>query len=116
MTPPTPVFTALTALLIVGGFGAPAHGQTPDDPLAETFARELRPAVESLLIEHRSNRKYAVSDFPLSPERFERFQQEIVSDLIRSLHLEDWVVRSPEGGSRPASTALPRPRREAIPA
>ncbi len=71
------------------------------DPLAETFSKELRPAVESLMIEFRDHRKYKAADFPLPPKQFAQFQEDVVSDLVRALHLEDWVVRSPKGKRSP---------------
>jgi len=71
------------------------------DPLAETFREELRPAVESLMIDFRDHRKYKAADFPLPPKRFQQFRQEIVSDFVQALHLEDWVVRSPKGKKSP---------------
>ena len=77
-----------------------AAAQTAD-PLAETFSAELRPAVESLIAEFRGVRKYKASDFPLQPERYREFQEEVVSGLVQALHLEDWVVRSPEGKRSP---------------
>ena len=80
---------------------APVAPAESDDPLAETFARELRPAVESLMIEFRGQRKYKAADFPLPPKKFERFQEEVVSELVRALHLEDWVVRSPKDKRSP---------------
>lgn len=93
-----PLRHSLVTLLVV--FSAAAQPQTPD-PLAQTFARELRPAVESLMIEFRDQRKYKAADFPLPPERFEKFQTEVVTELARALHLEDWVVRSPQGKRSP---------------
>ena len=64
----------------------------PDDPLSKTFSRDLRPAVESLIVEFRGQRRYKAADFPLPPERFGQFKEEVVSEFIRALHLEDWVV------------------------
>ncbi len=80
---------------------APLANGEDSDPLAETFARELRPAVESLMIEFRDQRKYKAADFPLAPKRFGQFKKEVVSALVRSLHVEDWVVRSPTGKGSP---------------
>ncbi len=69
-------------------------GAQPADPLAEIFSGEVRPAVESLVAQFRDQRRYKAADFPLPPERFDQFKQEIVSEFVRALHLEDWVVRS----------------------
>ena len=77
-----------------------ANAQTAD-PLAGTFSRELRSAVESLIVEFRGERKYKAADFPLPPERFGQFKEEVVSEFIQALHLEDWVVRSPNGKRSP---------------
>ena len=93
------VASSALSLLLLGSIW-PATGQT-SDPLAETLSRELRPAVESLMAEFRGLRKYKSADFPLSAEHFARFQREVVSELARSLDLEDWVVRSPEGKRSP---------------
>ena len=73
----------------------------PSDPLAQTLSRELRPAVNSLMAEFRALREYKAADFPLPPERFGRFRNEMVSSLIQALHLDDWVVRSPDGKHSP---------------
>ena len=91
-------FVAFTFLLLASPWRAAS--QTAD-PLAETFSRELRPAVESLIAEFRGLRKYKAADFPLPQERYERFQQEVVTGLAQALHLEDWVVRSPDGKRSP---------------
>ncbi len=80
--------------------GSPAAAQT-GDPLAETFSRELRPAVESLMEHFRAQRKYKAADFPLPRDRFLDFQREIVTEFAQALNLEDWVVREPEGKRSP---------------
>ena len=49
----------------------------------------------------RDQRKFEVADFPLPRERFLQFQHEVVSEFVRALHLEDWVVRSPDGKNSP---------------
>ncbi len=77
-----------------------ASPQRPD-PLAEAFSRELRPAVASLMDTFRGQRKYGVADFPLPRDRFLQFQQEVVSEFVRALHLEDWAVRSPASKDSP---------------
>lgn len=87
-------------LLVHFAIGTPAGSQVTD-PLEETFSRELRPAVESLIEEFRAQRRYETDDFPLSEERFLKFQREVVSEFTRALHLENWVVRSPQGKSSP---------------
>lgn len=93
-----PTSSALVSLLI--GSVCTGAAQT-SDPLAETFSQELRPAVESLIAEFRDQRKYTPADFPLPPERFGRFRNEVVSELVEALHLQKWVVRSPEGKGSP---------------
>ena len=42
-------------------------------PLAKTFSRELRPAVDALISEFRGLRQYKAADFPLSADRFGQF-------------------------------------------
>ena len=86
--------TSLALACLVLGSICTVTGQIPD-PLAETFSRELRPAVDALISEFRGQRKYRAADFPLPADRFGQFRQEVVSELVQSLHLEEWVVRSP---------------------
>ncbi len=81
-------------LLVFDGTG---RAQTVD-PLAEIYSVEAKPAVESLIDEFRGQRRYKAADFPLTPERFRQFKQEVVSEFVRALQLEDWVVRS--GGDK----------------
>lgn len=69
-----------------------------DDPLAEVYAQELRPSVESLILQFRRERAYQVADFPLDPEAFERFREEVVSGWTEALGMEQWVVRNPPPG------------------
>ena len=66
-----------------------------NDPLAEVYAGELRSSVESLMAQFRRERKYEVSDFPLEPDAFQRFQADVVSGWTSALGLEEWVVRKP---------------------
>ncbi len=72
----------------------------PHDPLAEVYAKELRSSVESLMAQFRRERKYEVSDFPLEPDAFQRFQADVVSRWTSALGLEEWVVRKPAPGKR----------------
>lgn len=66
-----------------------------EDPLAEVFAEELRPAVESLIDQFRRDRAWETADFPLEPDAFRKFQDEVVSEFTKALGMEDWVVRNP---------------------
>ena len=84
-------FPCLLLLFLVSD--GSARAQTAD-PLAEVFSIEIRPSVELLIAEFRGQRRYKAADFPLPPERFSQFKQDVVSEFIRALHLQDWVVRS----------------------
>ena len=64
------------------------------DPLAEVFATEATSGVESLIADFRERRQYKVSDFPLPPQEFERFKEQLVAELVRGLGIQDWVVGS----------------------
>ena len=72
----------------------------PGDPLAEVYAKEVRSSVDSLIAQFRRERKYKVSDFPLEPAAFGRFQNEVVSGWTSALGLEKWVVRKPAPGKQ----------------
>jgi len=72
----------------------------PADPLAEVYAKELRPSVESLMEQFRRERKYKVADFPLATDEFRRFQSDVVSGFTSALGLEEWVVRNPAPGKQ----------------
>ena len=72
----------------------------PGDPLAEVYAKEVRSSVDSLMAQFRRERKYKVSDFPLEPGAFQRFQDEVVSGWTSALGLEEWVVRKPAPGKQ----------------
>lgn len=74
--------------------------EPPADPLAEVYAKELRSSVESLMAQFRRERKYEVSDFPLEPDAFRRFQADVVSGWASALGLADWVIRKPASGKR----------------
>ncbi len=74
--------------------------EPPNDPLAKVYAKELRSSVDSLMAQFRRERKYKVSDFPLEPAAFRRFQADVVSGWTRGLGLEEWVVRNPVPGKR----------------
>lgn len=71
----------------------PMKTPRPSDPLAEVYAEALPSAVESLMAQFRRERKYKVSDFPLEPDAFRKFQDDVVSGWTSALGLEDWVVR-----------------------
>ncbi len=76
--------------------------ERPGDPLAEVYARELRSSVESLMDQYRRERAWDTSDFPLKPEEFERFREEVITTFTASLGIERWVVRNPpEGDASP---------------
>ena len=52
------------------------------------------------MAQFRRERKYEVSNFPLGPDAFRRFQAEVVSGWTSALGLEEWVVRKPAPGKR----------------
>jgi dienelactone hydrolase len=72
-----------------------------DDPLQPILENELQPTVATLLDHYRAGRLYKPKDFPLPPERFTAFREDLIQRLTRSLDLEDWVVRKPSGKSSP---------------
>ncbi len=71
------------------------------DPLAKIYAGEVRSSVESLMKQYRQVRRYSVDDFPLPPDEFQRFQNEIVSEFVDALDMDAWVVRKPAGKRSP---------------
>ena len=88
---------------IAAAYGAAprsASADPPEDPLAEVYRAELRSSVESLMAQFRRERKYQVADFPLKPDEFRQFRDEVVSGWTSALGLEDWVVRNPAPGKR----------------
>lgn len=81
---------------------APPAAYSPTaDPLAPIFKRHLTPTVAVLLDDYKNRRKYTNADFPMTPDRFARFQSEMKSELARSLGITDWVVRSSAGKTSP---------------
>ena len=90
-------FLALAIVLI------PLNRARADDPLAPILASHLKPAVEVFLDHYRGERKYVNSDFPMQDKRFTEFKNEIKSELARTLGLNDWVVRAPQGKKSPVA-------------
>ena len=68
-----------------------------DDPLLPILGPELRPTVETLLENYRAGRPYQLDEFPLPPQRFAKFRDDVVARLTKSLDLERWVVRDDPG-------------------
>jgi hypothetical protein len=97
---------SLLLALVIAGFPSPLTplalqaADNPKDPLAEIYAAELPSSVEFLMAQFRRERKYQASDFPMEPEAFRRFQEDVISGWTSSLGLEDWVVRNPTPGKR----------------
>lgn len=96
--------TMILALLQIAGWAVVQPGllaaDAPMDPFAEVYAKELPSSVESLMAQFRRERKFEVSDFPLKPEAFRRFQEAVVSGLTESLGLKEWVVQNPARAKR----------------
>lgn len=92
----------LSVFLISISF-ASALAQEPvkSDPLAPVFRSHLKPTISVFLDHYRTQRKYINSDFPMPRAKFEVFQNEIKTELARSLGLSDWVVRSPRDKQSP---------------
>lgn len=72
-----------------------------NDPLAPILATAVRPTVEVMLEGVRSGHRYSNDDFPMPPEKFAAFRENLIGTLTTSLGLEEWVVRSPEGKESP---------------
>ena len=85
-----------SVLLTISSFVKAAE---PDiaDPLAPILRPVLQSSVKTLLETHRQKQKYQESQFPLPPDKFGAFQKEVIGALTKSLQLEDWVVRNPQG-------------------
>ena len=95
--------TGVAFSVLMCGVSSSLCAQQPaaSDPLASALSDRLTPTVAVLLEHCRNERTYANSDFPLTAEQFATFQQDIRSELATTLHLEDWVVRSPPGKESP---------------
>jgi len=68
-----------------------------NDALARIFKPATRSSVEVVLAENRTGRKYRDEDFPMIPDEFETFRNDIIQNLQRILGLESWAVRNPKG-------------------
>lgn len=90
----------MSRCLVLTLIACAAVAQTPD-PLAAIYAGEVRSSVESLMEQYRETRLYSTEDFPLQPDEFEEFQEEVVSEFVEALDLEGWLVREPEGKRSP---------------
>ena len=78
-----------------------AQEPAKSDPLGHVFRSHLEPTISVFLDHYRTQRKYVNSDFPMPRAKFEAFQNEIKTELARSLGLNDWVVRSPKAKRSP---------------
>ena len=76
--------------------GAAAPPPT-DDPLLPILEPVLQPTATTLVEQYRANRPYQPDDFPLSPDRFADFRDDVISRLTKSLDLAHWTVRAPVG-------------------
>jgi hypothetical protein len=97
---PVPLSVVLFLSFLPSGPRAQDRQSGPGDPLAEVFEKELRGSVESLMIQFRRDRKYGIEDFPMEPEAFGKFQEDVVSSYIAALGMEDWVVSDPPPGKK----------------
>ena len=100
--PGPPLLLPHVFLLCIFPFLSPSQSlwseDNPADQLAEVFAAELRPSVESLLNQFRRERRHQVSDFPMDPETFRKFQKDVIDGWTECLGMERWVVRNPQTG------------------
>ena len=90
-----------TRLLLLLTVGAAAQTSSEPDPLEPILRPVLRSSVSSLVEHYRSERIYPMDAFPLPPPKFEAFREDVTARLVRSLDLEKWVVRRPQGKQSP---------------
>lgn len=68
-----------------------------DDPLLPILEPVLQPTVTTLVEQYRARRPYQLDDFPLPPDRFSGFREDVIGRLTKSLDLAHWTVRDPQG-------------------
>ncbi|MFT5470538.1 MAG: dienelactone hydrolase [Verrucomicrobiales bacterium] len=88
----------LTALLM---FCGSATAQDDPDPLLPIFESALRPTLEVMLERYAEDRRYTNADFPMRPEAFAKFREDLKKELAFGLNLDSWLVREPEGKASP---------------
>ncbi|MEZ5366352.1 MAG: dienelactone hydrolase family protein [Bryobacterales bacterium] len=71
------------------------------DPLLPIYAGETPSSVASLIDHFRQTRRYRTEDFPMEPEKFRAFQQDVLKTFISALGMQDWQVRNPVGKQSP---------------
>ncbi|MBG86805.1 MAG: hypothetical protein CMO80_07890 [Verrucomicrobiales bacterium] len=81
-----------------------AGNSTAGDPIADSLDGVLKPSVAVFLEHHHKVAKYRNSDFPMERSRFREFRNDLVSEFIQALNLEDWVVRNPSSKDSPIAT------------
>ena len=93
--------SCLASVLLLPTLVATAQTLAEPDPLEPILRPVLRSSVSSLVEHYRSERTYPLDAFPLAPPRFETFRRDVIGRLTRSLDLEEWVVRKPQGKQSP---------------
>jgi len=90
----------LNALLLILLFVV-TRGSFAADPIADALQGHLRSSVSVFLDHHRETRRYQNSDFPMAKTAHDRFRADMISNMMRSLNLQQWVVRDPHGKGSP---------------
>ena len=84
----------VTFVLLAGGIAA-----GPDavpDPLEPILKPVLKPTLDETARHQARTARYSDADFPMTPETFARFRDDVSSTLARALGLEEWVGRAPD--------------------
>lgn len=93
--------TLLAPIVSLRAAEGPAKTGPRSDPLAPIFGSHLKPTIAVLLEHCQTKHKYVNSDFPMSKDEFTKFREEMTTELVRTLGITDWVVRSPVGKTTP---------------
>ena len=97
----TALGSRLATTLLLPGIVMFAQTSSGPDPLEPILRPLLRSSVSSLVEHYRRERIYPMDAFPLPPPKFEAFREDVTGRLVRSLDLETWVVRRPQGKQSP---------------
>jgi dienelactone hydrolase len=75
--------------------------QAMQDPLGPILKPVLKPTLDETARRQARAARYTDADFPMKPETFARFRDDVSTTLAHALGLEDWVVRAPRDGASP---------------